>query len=513
MGCCPGRVSKPRIGSNAKAVILLCVAVANVCHAGEAISREAQRRATERQARTKFLASLPEAEKKVQTVYLTSLVATGRWLIEQNAISEAADVLAVISLVDEKSPALEELKKLGEGRVPKALDEMGKKELDARRKKARQQRAVGLVELAKSCNSAGMLKPAYNYVLAAVDADPDQPAARQALGHVKVGEKWMDGWSASQTQKGLAYVAGMGWIPAAGVERAQKGEWMEGGRWMPVEDADKFHNTQATAWQFESAHFSIKSAVPRKRLAQFAERLDAFRDTCYPDLLPFFIRPEKRSQLVFNHPHKPKLSVAWYASRSEYEQLVMKDFKEPFRTLLMIVPGFYYTQKHMTIADAGEEDNLLRQLFLQHEIARHILWETGGGGVVGPKPWITNACAGVMMFARPDPQGKWVLASRFGHPAVEGASEKAAQGFLPSIAKLMQMDESDFNKYGGSDDDRRQVCAAFGRFLLDYQDGVYANDFMDLVYDSLRSPNAVKAQDYFGDLNDLEMHFLGYLRR
>jgi len=512
MGRCVGWISPPYVRAHQLALLFL-VLFATAVHAGEPLSRDAQRRASERQARMKFFASLPEAEKKVQTAYLGSLAATGKWLIEQNAINEAAELVTVISLVDDKAPALEEMKKLCEGRVPKALDDAGKKELESRRKKARQQRAVGLIELAKSCNSAGLLKPAYNYVLAAVDADPENPTGRQALGHVKVGDKWMDGWSASQAQKGLAYAPGMGWVPAAGLERALKGEWMEGGRWMPSEDADKLHATSATGWNIETAHFTIKSAAPRKRLMQFAERLDAFRDTCYPDMLPFFIRPEKRSQLVFNHPHKPKLNVAWYADRGEYESLIRKDFKEPFRTLLLIVPGFYYTQKHMTISDAGEVDNLLRQLFLQHEIARHILWETGGGGTVGPKPWITNASAGVLMFARPDPQGKWVLGSRFGHPAVEGASAKAEQGFLPSIAKMMQMDEADFNKYGGNDEDRRQICAAFGRFLLDYQDGAYANDFWDIVYDSLRSPNGVKAQDYFGDLNELEGHFFGYLRR
>lgn len=513
MGCSFGW--SPLAGVRALGLILLATVLTSL-FAGESLSPQAQRRAAERQARAKYLSNLPEAEKKVQASYLSALAATGRWVIEQNDIEAASEVLNIISLVDEKHPALEELKKLGEGRVPKALDEMGKKELDSRRKKARQQRAAGLAELARSCNAAGLPKNAWDYLLAAIDADPDQPVARAAFGHVKVGDKWHDAWTAAQLQKGLVHVDEMGWVAASGAERFKKGEWLEGGRWMPIADADRFHAEEKTAWQLETAHFSIKATTSRKKLVALAERLDKFRDLVYRETLPFFQHNDKKTQLNFAHAHKPKMNVVVYDDKGDYDAFIKREFKEPFRTVLQIVPGVYYVQKrtlYLVMGEGNATEDLIRQAFQQHETARTIFWETAVGGAVGPKPWLTSAAAGCMMFGRADPEGKWVLSPHFGHFAVQATAELAGQGFLPSVAKMMTLDEAEFNKFAAGDEQRRQICAAFGRFLLEYENGTYANDFCDLLYDSLRTPNSPKAQDYFGDLGVLEGQFLGYLRR
>lgn len=493
------------------AVVVLSVVAAGWTYASEL----GQRRTADRQMRLSALKGLPDALKKANTPYVAALVGTCQWLVGLQAKTDVGTLLVELEALDEKNPALAGLKKSAdEIAAPAILDEAKQKELATRLKTARKARATGLADIAATYYRCGLAGKAFDLLQQAMDADPDNAAARQAFGYVKVGAEWKDAFAAQQIQKGNAYVPEMGWVPAAAAERAKKGEWLENGKWMTIDEANALHSIAATPWIVEAQHFTLKSTAPRKQSVQFAENLDALRQACCREYLDFFLRERRPPQAQFVFALNKKMLALYFADKMDYDVAIKKEFKGPlaaYQIVLLMLPSFYTPLTHTSYFNQGIPEPL-RSIFQRNQIASQILGEYAQVGTAGPKAWISSGVCGAIQYAAPDDKGRFVVPVGHAHQAVIKASEMLAQGNLPALSTLFTMSNDQFNSPltpGNSD-----VAAALCRFLLETKDGACAMDLLDFVYDSLKGAKAANLSDYIGmDNATLEKEFEAYLKQ
>lgn len=477
-----------------------------------------QRRAADRQVRMSAAKSLPEAIKRANAPYVAALTGACQWLIGLQAKNDASAVLAEVEGLDDKNQALPDLKKkVEELAAPAVLDEAKQKELATRLKTARKSRAAAIADLAATYYRTGLSRLACDLLQQVLNCDPDNPAARQALGQVHAGTEWKDAFSAQQTQRGSVYVPDMGWVPAAAAERAKNGEWFENGRWLPVEEADKLHAEAAKAWVIETQYFTLKSTASRKQSVQTAERLEGFRQACYRECLDFFLREKRSPQMYFVQASTKKMLVNLFSAKADYDAAIKKEFKAAgaFQAILQILPGFYTPYTHASYfnqATALALPEQLRTIFMQKQVAGQIFSEYAQTGMAGPKPWIGASVCGAMQSAAPDNSGSFSVPSGRQHEAVAKAAEMLKGGNLPPLQTLFTLEGPQFDNplMPGNTETASALC----RFLLETKDGAYALDFLDFVYDSYKGLKSANLGDYIGmDTAALEKEFQAYLKQ
>jgi hypothetical protein len=354
---------------------------------------------------------------------------------------------------------------------------------------------------------------AYGLLVQVLDYDPDNPAARQALGYVRAGAEWKDAFAAQQLQKGNVYVPESGWVAAATAERVKKGEWCENGKWMPLDEANKLHKELAKPWAIETQHFMLMSTLSRKESVEIAERLEGLRQACYGEYLDFFLRDRRSPQMQFTHALSKKMLERLFAQKQDYDAEMKKEFKgQPaIQALLMLFPGFYMQITHTSYFNQATPEPF-RSLFMQNQVASQIFSEYAQTGNIGPKPWIGAGICGDAQYALPDETGRFSVPAGRKHPAVTKAAEMLQKNNLPPLAALFSYDNTAFHNPlnpGNAD-----VASALCHFLMSTKDGAYAADFLDFVYDSYKGLRSANLSEYIGmDTAALEKEFQEYLKQ
>jgi|GEM_PF-3658097 len=488
--------------------IMLLAFVPCALHAGQP-SAESMRRAAERQARTSALKSIPETRRKALSPAADALAATAAWLIGLNAKPETEKVIAELAATDEQHAKLEGLKKsTAEIAAPAALDDAKQKEILTKLKAAQKLRGAALADFARNLNNVGLYGNAFDALTQALEADPDNAAARQALGHMKTPTVWSDAFSAAQMQKGLTYVAELGWVPTPAAERTGKGEWFDNNRWMPMADADKLHAENANAWVIETAHFTIKSTAPRKEAIQIAEQLESLRKVCYREFIDFFVRgSDKRGQMFFAHAAPKKMLVNYYGARGDYEAVIRKEFKGPIQMLLMQLPGAYFPQSKTSYFSLRDQPPIYIY-FMYNQVIKQVLFEYAQFTATEPRPWATEGLCQVAQFSKLEGNTFTPLHGK-SHPCFSNANTLAQGNGLPSLATLLTLPRELFE--GELRELHANASGGLALFLLEGKDRAMAKDFLEYVYDSFKQKTAVLG-DYTGlEGPGLEKEFLLFL--
>lgn len=487
----------------------LLVAVCILACAADA-GESAQRRTADRQARITALKSLPDVIARAQSSYINTMTGTCNWLIGLNAKADAAALVVEIQGADPKAGALEDLKKKLDAIVAGAvLDEAKQKELATKLAAARKARATAYTDVAATYYRTGLARKAAELLVEALQFDPDNATARGAFGEAKAGTEWKDAFAAQQIQKGAVYVPDFGWVSAAGAERAKNGEWLEKGKWIPVAEADKLHADAANPWVIETAHFTLRSTASLKDTVGMAERMEGIWQVACREYPEFFLREKRGQKMSFTFAPAKKMVSHVFAKKADYDAIIKKEFKGPVQGLLLILPGLYVAQNHASYFHR-EIPEMFVGPFLQNQWTGQILGEYSQTPAGGVKPFVSSALCDGLQPAAADEKGRWSVPHGRQHPAVAKAAELAGQGQLPFISTISNLEFPMFNATQGN----AQIAAAFGRFMLETQDGAYALDFLEYCYDAYRSPKTANLSDYIGmDPGTIEKSFDEYLKK
>ncbi|MFH0939288.1 MAG: hypothetical protein V1899_08405 [Planctomycetota bacterium] len=500
-----------RIG---RVIFLVAFILPALCQASQPApaSGERLRRKEARRVREKIAQDYVGARRSAETLYLKALTEMAKWLITLNAQTDAKKVVTEIKSADSQSAGLADLEKLMSGlTTSNELNDQQRKDFEKRLNLARQQRDDKLLALARTCYEAGLLGYAYDLVWECLEINSDNAVARVAMGQVKVGNEWVSRYAATQLQQGNVYVSEVGWVPKTAAERIKAGEWGESGRAMSMADADKLHANRSTPWIIETENFTLKSTATRKQALAIAERLEAIRTLCFRQYLEFFLRGSKTkgAQLLFSAPDKKKLLVNYYGCKDDFIAVMQKFKTSPAnKEVILNSAGIYSLFDHASFFYYDPIFEQQQMVIMQHEVTHQVLSEYARDGAVFP--WLAEGAAESLEAAQLNHDGRLQLPRSDAHPNVIGAAKMLAQGVLPPLSPLLTMRHEIFHQ----EPYRRNnylLSGALFRFLLDSNHGIYAADFLEMLYDSYRG-KVGRLIDYI-DLDDiaLEKAFRGYL--
>ena len=326
-------------------------------------------------------------------------------------------------------------------------------------------RSLRATKQAISADEPGLAFDIFEYALL---LDPDNERAHKGLGHVKVKGEWMRRFEAARLKEGFRWDARLAWVRVGEEERYRRGEVYDltQGKWLLLEQADRFHAEAAHPWVIRTEHFELRSTANLARSAWLAERLEAFYLAMFRQYDLFFAS-KGGVKWIFGQVKQPKpLVVNVYRDRAQY---VGEAHPVPGSA------GFYSPSKHASFFyDQGQEVSTL-----QHEITHQILGEVSGGSAAA---WVGEGAA-VYLEDTAFVDG----APRVGGPRdnrdimgymTELVANKALR--LSDVLALTKQSEWNANLSGKN----YRGAGATVHFLMSFDGGRYRADFVRLLRDS-----------------------------
>lgn len=388
----------------------------------------------------------PEVERE-----LSALI--GRAVVRAGAPLDGRRLLAQLAQVEDQGQReTRQADRAYQTRLRALVDEVVKRSLRATKQ------AIGADE-------PGLAFDLFEYALL---LDPDNERAHKGLGHVKVKGEWMRRFQAARLKGGFRWDPRLAWVRIGEEERYQRGEVYDltQGKWLPLEQADRFHAQAAHPWVIRSEHFELRSTAPLARSAWLAERLERFYLAMFRQYDLFFAN-KGGVKWIFGQVKQAKpLVVNVYRDRAQYVGEA-----DPVEGSA----GFYSPSEHASyFYDQGPEVSTL-----QHEITHQILGEISGGGAAA---WVGEGAA-VYLEDTAFVDG----APRVGGPAdnrdLQGyMAELAAGGALRLSDVLALTKQSEWNANLSGKNYRG--AGATVHFLMNFDGGRYRADFVRLLRDS-----------------------------
>ncbi|MGD0092527.1 MAG: hypothetical protein ABSE73_21640, partial [Planctomycetota bacterium] len=277
---------------------------------------------------------------------------------------------------------------------------------------------------------------------------------------------------------------------------------------------EKTHANLATPWVIETDAFILKSTATRKVAIEMAERLESIRALCFRQYLEFFLRgsPKRGGQLLFSQvgPQKAqKMVVHYFGKKDDFQATIMKEVKGRGQDILLNSAGFYDAALHTSFFYHDQKWGPFQVEVMQHEVTHQILGEFSHS--YAPQTWLTEGVAVSLEAAEPDNHGKLAVPAGLKNPAVAEAARLLKEGALPAVIEIMGLTYHMFHQEPG----RRanyDISGAICRCQLEMDDGIYAADFLEYLFDSYHGAKTNLAEYIGMDMDAFNKRFHDYLQ-
>lgn len=204
--------------------------------------------------------------------------------------------------------------------------------------------AIELDKLASQAVKAGLPSYAYQLIREVAFHDSDHVRARRLLGFKRYKEEWVSPFEATKLANKEVWTAQWGWLPAAHVARYEKGERLNGGRWVTAERDAQLREDFGKGWEIRTEHYLLKTNYSLEHGVALASSLEEFHRFFEQTFAGFFNDP-KRLQLLFENPTATAKAAAkpfhihFFRTRGEYITRLHKKYGEQ----ITITNGLYDT--------------------------------------------------------------------------------------------------------------------------------------------------------------------------
>jgi hypothetical protein len=167
----------------------------------------------------------------------------------------------------------------------------------------RKQYAKELFDLARAAFQAGEISHCYDLVREVVEHDPDHGAARNLLGYTRYNNQWVSPYAAGKLKAGQVWDARFGWVPKTHLPRLDQGERLWKGQWLPADEATKYRQDWANAWEIETEHYLVRTNTSLERGAALADKLEKLYAIFFRVFAGFF-SPRDQMALLFDSANR-----------------------------------------------------------------------------------------------------------------------------------------------------------------------------------------------------------------
>ena len=369
--------------------------------------------------------------------------------------------------------------------------------------KIRFKTASELFDLAK--RAAAARPPEYShaavYLREVLQRQPDHSEARRLLGYVPYESGWARPFAVRKLKEGNVNHPIFGWVPADWVQPLDRGElptYAARGqkvRWLPAQEADRLRSNWKNPWQITTEHFDIQSDVPLGEAIEFARRLEAFYDvffTLLADLvgenLPLarrFHSPSLTAETSYR-PHQ----VFYFATKDEFVEHLRPSTGDDIDQSL----GYYYPprpgkgNREIAYFFRDVEGQIPVTATLYHEVSHQLLFETAGPNAFTKNVgnyWVFEGLLGTYFeTVTPQSDGSLEVGGLVGERLAAAQQSLADGRFLP-LEQFLTLDQKAFNRADRIHANYQQAMA-LAVFLMQWNDGIYRDAFIDFVRDAYR---------------------------
>ncbi len=367
----------------------------------------------------------------------------------------------------------------------------------------RKRAATGLFEVAQKAARSERAQYALASIClrAVLERDPDHKEARRLLGYVPHEGGWATPFAVSELKKNNVNHPIFGWVPADWVPNLERGELPAPSRkgqrvlqWLPVAEADRLRAGWNPPWKVTTEHFEIQSDVPLAEAITFGRQLEAFHEL-FTSLLADILGEEIPIVRLFKNPSIDALSlpgvrqhqVYYYASKEEFvdklgarlgpEAALNLGFYDPPKSGHGRVPAYFYRDPNGQIPETAT---------LYHEVSHQLLFETAGPNSYTKNFgnfWVFEGLGTYFETVTPQADGSLEVGGLVGPRIAEAyQSLVVRRGSIP-LEEFVAFDETKFR-------DKLQIyqnyqqAMALTVFLMQWNHGVYREDFLDYVRDA-----------------------------
>jgi hypothetical protein len=336
---------------------------------------------------------------------------------------------------------------------------------------------------------------------AVLERNPDHKETRRLLGYVAYAGGWATPFAVSELKKKNVNHPVFGWVSAESVPHLDQGELpapsrkgQKVARWLPVAEADRLHSDWTSRWRFATEHFEIQTNVPLDQAINFGRRLEAFHDL-FVMLLADILGEEIPIVRLFKNPTLEPDSlpaaklhqVYYFASREEFvNQLGARlgpaaalnlGFYDPPKSGHGRVPAYFFRDPNGQIPETAT---------LYHEVSHQLLFETAGPNSYTKNYgnfWVFEGLGTYFETVTPQPDGSLEVGGLVGPRIAEAYQSLVVRGGSIPLEEFVAFDESRFRDAVQIYQNYQQAMA-LTLFLMQWNDGVYREHFLDYVRDA-----------------------------
>ena len=324
---------------------------------------------------------------------------------------------------------------------------------------------------------------AFQLIREAAYHDPDNKAARRALGYTPYQERWTTAFAAQNLRQGKKWDSRWGWLNDRDRERYESGLRLLDGHWVKAEEEATVCHHFKKAWTVETEHFRIRTNHSQERGVELGVKLEDFHRFFLREFTAVFTSPAQLGRLLegSNPEAAPKkYEIHYFRTRDEFIQQLRGK-----QNGVEVINGLYLPEDRKAYFFDDPTDPESNEETLYHEVTHQLLGETSAKTLdVGKEHdfWVIEGIACYLeSFER---RKNRLSAGDPRHVRIVRAYQRALNEHLyEPMRPFTVMSMREFQNAGGLPQLRAYYsqAAAMVHFFLNYENGLYREEFLNYL--------------------------------
>lgn len=502
-------IASARLQIMIRTSLILTVFLSLLCPLqADAASMVKQIQAQKRANRAALLEEYKELKRESYKHYNKKLSRLIESCADDGLVKRGLELYAELKSNDPDFEDLEELaQELEEAEIED--DDRSLKRIEKKYRRAQERYADDLIPFTARLIQKEMYGLAYDNIQEIIYCDPDNKTIRKYMGHDfnRKTDTWMNHYADEMhDEHGLIWDRELGWVL-----HKERDEYKDGmhydyttEEWGKLEELNKKHSSLETAWPIITQHYEIYAACDLQVGIRAANELEGLYQAWIRNFVAFF--GNLAMERLFDRTAAPrKLKVYIFSDQDDFMKYARQ--KKIFDPIVAQSVGFY--SPRLTSSQFFLSDGWINTLW--HEVTHQLFGEHSNQKGTA-RTALAEGLAVYMEYGRIDQRNKRIIINIDENQDIQRLRPLVEGNKLPGFYDIWNLKREEFHGvHRGRNYSLAGLCVFF---LMQYEDGKYAMDFIDYVTESHQFPKeGAPLHDYLGiSAGELEKQYKGWVK-